>query len=645
MKKVVIEDLLKFKFVRNLSFNESGNHYVYEVGYANDKKDGYDAKVYVDKKELKEDKSVSVVGWYDDINILITTKGSKKSVFNNYYLLNVETLNKKLLIKTPLNINSIKKINDDNHLISAGIDARYPDLYLYDESKLKKHKEKMKEEADYEVLDELPYWMNGAGFVNKKRRALFILNNKKLKRITDKEFNTECVTVDSNLVYFTGNSYNRHSPLFSKAYKYNVENKKTTCIYNKEDQMISNIFVFNNELYLSSTDGKKYGVNETSKFYKLINNELTYIKTPDRSLYDAVAVDTTLGGGKSHVIKNNVLYTLATEKDHVEIWKFDKDFNYKKLISMPLISFFDVNDEKIIYCGSDESNLPELYEYNLKTRKTKQLTSYNKQLLKGKYIAKPQEINYVSEGIELNGWVLPPINYNKKKKYPAVLDVHGGPRAIYSKAFFHEMQVWASEGYFVMFTNIRGSDGRGDKFADIRGKYGYIDYQNLMDFVDAVLAKYPAIDKNRLCETGGSYGGFMTNWIISHTDRFVAAASQRSISNWIGFTYLSDIGPYFAIDQNKTNDGIKDYKKLWEHSPLKYVDNVKTPTLFIHSDEDYRCPLPEGMQMMQALAERNIETRLVVFHKENHELSRGGQPKHRIRRLKEITDWFNKHTK
>ena len=645
MKKVVIEDLLKFKFVRNLSFNESGNHYVYEVGYANEKKDGYDTKVYVDKKELKEDKSVSVIGWYDDTNILITTKGSKKSVFNNYYLLNVETLNKKLLIKTPLNINSIKKINDNNHLVSAGIDARYPDLYLYDESKLKKYKEKMKEEADYEVLDELPYWMNGAGFVNKKRRALFILNNKKLKRITDKEFNTECVTVDNNLVYFTGNSYNRHSPLFSKAYKYNVENKKTTCIYNKEDQMISNIFVFNNELYLSSTDGKKYGVNETAKFYKLINNELAYIKTPDRSLYDAVAVDTTLGGGKSHVIKNNVLYTLATEKDHVEIWKFDKDFNYKKLISMPLISFFDVNDEKIIYCGSDESNLPELYEYNLKTRKTKQLTSYNKQLLKGKYIAKPQEINYVSEGIELNGWVLPPINYNKKKKYPAVLDVHGGPRAIYSKAFFHEMQVWASEGYFVMFTNIRGSDGRGDKFADIRGKYGYIDYQNLMDFVDAVLAKYPAIDKNRLCETGGSYGGFMTNWIISHTDRFVAAASQRSISNWIGFTYLSDIGPYFATDQNKINDGIKDYKKLWEHSPLKYVDNVKTPTLFIHSDEDYRCPLPEGMQMMQALAERNIETRLVVFHKENHELSRGGQPKHRIRRLKEITDWFNKHTK
>ena len=207
------------------------------------------------------------------------------------------------------------------------------------------------------------------------------------------------------------------------------------------------------------------------------------------------------------------------------------------------------------------------------------------------------------------------------------------------------MQIWASEGYFVMFTNIKGSDGRGDEFADIRGHYGDTDFENLMDFVDAVLKKYPAIDKDRLCETGGSYGGFMTNWIITHTDRFKAAASQRSISNWTGFTYLSDIGFYFATDQNGTVDGIKDYQKLWDHSPLKYVDNVKTPTLFIHSDEDYRCPLPEGMQMMQALAERNIETRLVVFHKENHELSRGGQPKHRLRRLNEITSWFNKHVK
>ena len=169
---------------------------------------------------------------------------------------------------------------------------------------------------------------------------------------------------------------------------------------------------------------------------------------------------------------------------------------------------------------------------------------------------------------------------------------------------------------------------------------------NLMDFTDAVLKAYPNIDPRRVCETGGSYGGFMTNWIITHTDRFCCAASQRSISNWISMSLISDIGPYFGPDQCGASGlfGDTNTMTLWEHSPLRRADTVKTPTLFIHSDEDYRCPLPEGIQMMQALAVQNVETRLVIFHGENHELSRSGKPAHRIRRLTEITDWFDRHT-
>ena len=153
------------------------------------------------------------------------------------------------------------------------------------------------------------------------------------------------------------------------------------------------------------------------------------------------------------------------------------------------------------------------------------------------------------------------------------------------------------------------------------------------------MEKYPQIDKNRLCETGGSYGGFMTNWIIGHTDRFCCTASQRSISNWLSFYGVSDIGPYFSKDQT-AGDPWESPEKMWEHSPLKYAANVKTPTLFIHSDQDYRCPLEQGLQMYTALIEQGVETRLCLFHGENHELSRSGKPKHRIRRLQEITDWF-----
>jgi dipeptidyl aminopeptidase/acylaminoacyl peptidase len=196
----------------------------------------------------------------------------------------------------------------------------------------------------------------------------------------------------------------------------------------------------------------------------------------------------------------------------------------------------------------------------------------------------------------------------------------------------------------VFFCNPRGSDGRGDKFADIRGKYGSIDYEDIMRFTDLVLDKYPFIDEDRVGVTGGSYGGFMTNWIIGHTNRFKAAVSQRSISNWISKFGTTDIGYFFVEDQIGSTPW-DDLDKLWDHSPLKYADRVVTPTLFIHSEEDYRCWLVEGIQMFTALKYHGVDARLCIFKGENHDLSRSGRPKSRLRRLEEISKWFDKYLK
>ena len=259
-------------------------------------------------------------------------------------------------------------------------------------------------------------------------------------------------------------------------------------------------------------------------------------------------------------------------------------------------------------------------------------------------MALPEPLSVRSRELDIGGWVLKPKDFDPEKQYPAILDIHGGPKTVYGPVFYHEMQLWASMGYFVFFCNPMGSDGRDNVFMDIRGHYGDTDFANLMDFTDAALKQYPQIDPKRLCVTGGSYGGFMTNWIIGHTERFCCAASQRSIANWTGFYGMSDIGFFFAGDQTDA-DLYETPERLWAQSPLKYAKNVKTPTLFIHSDEDYRCPLAEGIQMYAALADLGVETRLCLFHGENHELSRSGKPKHRQRRLKEITDWFEQHAR
>ncbi|MBQ4001675.1 MAG: S9 family peptidase, partial [Lachnospiraceae bacterium] len=333
---------------------------------------------------------------------------------------------------------------------------------------------------------------------------------------------------------------------------------------------------------------------------------------------------------------------------------YDKELSRRTVLDLGgPIPFLDVKGGKILTCRFDETSLPEVFLGTLEDPAGEEISFLNEEVLKDKFVSEPVLVPYESCGLSLHGWVLLPEGFRpiaeggEKASIPAILDVHGGPRCVYTSAFFHEMQVWVSRGYAVFFTNIKGSDGRGDEFADIRGDYGNTDFRNLMDFTDEVLRLFPEIDPERVCETGGSYGGFMTNWIITHTDRFKACASQRSISNWISKTFISDIGTFFNPDQcgAKGVFGEENTKALWDHSPLKYAENVKTPTLFIHSDQDYRWPLPEGIQMMEALVVRGVPARLVLFHGENHELSRSGKPFHRLRRLREITEWFDRYTK
>lgn len=341
----------------------------------------------------------------------------------------------------------------------------------------------------------------------------------------------------------------------------------------------------------------------------------------------------------------NYVYFITTEMDSSYINRIDKSGNMEKVTKLSgSVDGFDVINGKVAEISMRNGRLEELY--TLDEDKEDQRTHFNDWVFKDRKVAPLEKCDVeTAPGVVIQGWVMKPVDFVKGKKYPAVLDIHGGPKTVYGELFFHEMQYWASHGYAVFFCNPRGGDGRGDEFADIRGKYGNIDYEDIMKFTDEVVKKYDFIDGERLGVTGGSYGGFMTNWIIGHTDRFKAAASQRSISNWISDFNATDIGYFFADDQNAGATPWSDYEKLWDHSPLKYADKVKTPTLFIHSNEDYRCWIAEGLQMFTALKYHGVEARFCMVRGENHELSRSGKPKHRIRRLKEITDWFDAHLK
>ena len=654
MKKVEIRDLLTYRFPENLLYSPDGKYLAFSCAQADEKKNSYKRDIWLIKDgkpvQLTTAFSSSAVLWDDETHLIIRREKEEDDPgMHVLYCIDVNGSEAYEWMRLPAAPQQIVKAADNTYVFTASIMMSDPDAYRDNEETRKKKAEEKKKDSGVQVVDEIPYWFNGAGFVNGTRTALFLLKTDGkpiLKRLTAPSFDTSGFRVKDKTVYYTGNTRNRKMQLSSKIYSYDIETGRKTTLYGRNDCMVADVIPFDNAVYALANDMKSYGFNQTPDFMKIENGKLVFAQDPHRQFGGSMVCDTLLGGGKTSVLKNGRYYVLATEEDHEAIWKYDSSLNKTVVYEKDsLIPFFDVHDGKLAFVQLLSDRLAEVYEMD-EAGTVRQLTDFNSKALEGKYIAKPQRIDYESNGEPLHGWVLLPQNYKNSGKVPAVLDIHGGPRCVYGTVFFHEMQVWANEGYAVMFTNIPGSDGRDDEFADLQGKMGTVDFDALMSFADAVLAAYPGIDPQRVCETGGSYGGFMTNWIITHTDRFCCAASQRSISNWVSFSFISDIGPFFGPDQSGADGLFSDENtaKLWERSPLRYAQQCHTPTLFIHSDEDYRCPLPEGMQMMQALAYQNVDTRMVIFHGENHDLSRSGKPLNRIRRLEEITAWFRKYT-
>jgi dipeptidyl aminopeptidase/acylaminoacyl peptidase len=271
----------------------------------------------------------------------------------------------------------------------------------------------------------------------------------------------------------------------------------------------------------------------------------------------------------------------------------------------------------------------------------RRITDFNRRWKKGLNLCGHERFEFRSSaGHTVEGWLMHPPDFREGEQYPMVLEIHGGPRSVYGHSLMHEFQVLAAQGWVVVYVNPYGSGGYEEDFqAGLPGHYGEQDYADLMQAVDYVLDSYGFIDPTRLGVTGGSYGGYMTNWIVSHTDRFRAAVTQRSISNWMSLFGSSDIGWTFG---RWDMDGIPwaDEEKYMAKSPIRYVENVKTPTLIIHSEEDYRCPIEQAEQFFTALKFLGVPTELVRFPGENHDLSRSGKPKHREQRLNHIIRWF-----
>ncbi len=272
------------------------------------------------------------------------------------------------------------------------------------------------------------------------------------------------------------------------------------------------------------------------------------------------------------------------------------------------------------------------------------LTDLNREWKAKLSLSTPEEIWFDTyDGKKIQGWIVKPPDFDPHRKYPLILEIHGGPHTQYGNAFFHEFQFLAARGYVVLYTNPRGSKGYGEAFTGaIRGTWGEPELNDLMAGVDYVIDQ-GYVDSERLGVTGGSYGGFMTNWAVGHTDRFKAAVTQRSVTNMISMAGTCDVQligdrTYFP------SEVWEDPTLYWKLSPLSYVQNISTPLLILHSEGDLRCPIEQGEQLFIALKRLKREVEFVRYPGEaSHDLSRSGPPDLRLDRLRRIVEWMDKH--
>ncbi len=656
MEKITMEDIARIRTAGNMQISPDGKYAAYTVTEPDLKENGYRTDIWLLDRQDMTVKQLTFSGkngqfiWDDADTLLLATVREaadtpddieEKTVF---YRLPVCGGEARRAFSLKKNVTDFKKAADGLYAMTVLVDRNRPDPEKVD-------KDLCKEELDYHIFDEVPFWGNGRGYVSGKRSVLFLYEEKteKLEQLTGDFTSVSGLLAEDGKLLFVSRTWQDLITMCAGVCLYDTVSKEMVTVQEEGKVKVEfAVFGFGGIVYACS-DMKQWGNGQLCSLMLFDpasgSTSVLFENREELAIGDTPVSDTMRPSGIRVKGCGDHLTMIVMKTFHSDLWQLERGGDVSFLLGLDegVVCCFDEDEKGICLIGSEKNGLNAVYVSD--PSGCVMVHDINEGILAGKYIAEAEYIPFTDrDGVRIDGWVLRPMDFDPTKKYPGILEIHGGPRAAYGTALYHEMQIWASMGYFVFFCNPRGGEGYGEAFADLRGKYGTIDFNDLMDFTDHVLAVIPQIDPQRLGASGGSYGGFMCNWIEGNTDRFAAIASQRSISNWVADFGASEIGVTF--DQNEMGaTPWSDMQKMWDQSPLKYACNAKTPILFIHSLCDYNCPIDQGVEMFTAMKYHGVPSRMVVFEQENHGLSRTGKPKHRIRRLAEITKWFEQYLK
>ena len=658
MKKIDIspEDLYEIGFLGTISIKPDQKRFIYTVDRADKDKDNYITDVIEFNIETNKGKKILKKG-HKYKAVKYSPKGSMISFIS-------DRDKKGRLYIMPSDGGEAESIELEEYFIDNytwSFDEKYLLMTLTKKSKKEKRIEEEKDESKKKslptvrIIDSLIYKIDGRGFIPENRPQLYLYNieTKKINKITNQKSGVleGLLSPDGKYIYYTAfdkSNWEIESNYIS-IYKMNVNSGKISRLKITDGPKYSLIISANGRFlcFIGNTDVDDYtGTTNIKPFVYDLENRNHFCIMENR---DLMCTDTTIDdmgeGFESDSIKitpENVLYFQVSKTGNTHLYKYDlsKGKLHHVFSGEGKVMSFDARGKTEIFTLSSTDHPGRIF---IKQGKRKELiVDPNEEFVSLRNIAIPEKISWKGFGNDrIYGWILKPYNFKDGKKYPLIVEIHGGPHAQYGNSFFHEFQVLAAKGYIVFYSNTHGSTGYGEKFAkSLVKRWGEPDSVDIMRAID-ILKKKSYVDPQRIGLTGGSYGGFMTNWMLGHTDIFKAAVTQRSISNLVSFFGSSDFGFQFRKEFGTTF--WEDINYFLKYSPISYVKNIKTPLLIIHSENDLRCPIEQAEQLYTALKILNRKVRFARFPGESHGLSRIGTPSRRLQRLKLITDWFKKH--
>ncbi len=500
------------------------------------------------------------------------------------------------------------------------------------------------------VIDQVTYRFDGAGYVKPGFNHIFVVpsNGGTPRQVTEGNFHHNSNiswAPDNKTIIFSAN-YRKDwniEILDSSIYKLDIHSGQFTQLTDRYGPEASPVVSPNGKLiaYLGFDD-KHQGYQLTELY--VMNKDGSNIKQLSKNLDRSVQNPQWSG--------NNKIYYQYSDKGNTNIVRTDLKSNRKRVSNnLGGTAFgrpyrggsFTVNQSgRVAFTHGTTKDLAQVATVNSVGKKPLILTSINADLFPYRNMATVEEVNFKSQhdGWNIQGWLAKPANFDADKKYPLILEIHGGPFANYGFHFSPEVQLYAAAGYMVLYTNPRGSTSYGLKFGNaIHHAYPGYDYDDLMSMVDGVIGM-GNIDEKQLFVTGGSGGGVLTSWIVGKTDRFKAAVVAKPVINWTSFVLTADFSPFFTQYWFEKMPW-EDHESYWKRSPLSLVGNVTTPTMMLVGEKDYRTPVSETEQYYQALKLRGIDSTMILVPGASHGIT--ARPSNLISKISNILAWFKKY--